>query len=191
MGAIGERRHNGFNGVGIDYPVLKNLIFLEILIVIGSILFHLASTRATRREIGHLPGIILGSMAAIGFLAPKLIIAHVAVALIPLILGRTKLKVGMILAMGLFALPPLQTDMVIGGAYLFPWTIQCTLGTSALIAFLIAPGNIPRAPPWADAAMYLVMAVFYAVSKRSWTDESHVVSCSANCFRSIVHSCSG
>jgi hypothetical protein len=146
--------------------VLKNLIFLEILIVVGSIIFHMASTRATRRDIGHLPGIILGSMAAIGFLAPKLIIAHIAIALIPLLLGRTKLKVGMIMAMGLFAMPALPTDMVVGGVYLFQWTMQSTLATSALIAFLIAPGQIPRAPPWADLAMFIVIAVLIVIDSR-------------------------
>ena len=146
--------------------MLKNLIFLEILIVIGSILFHMASTRATRRDVGHLPGIILGSMAAIGFLSPKLVIAHVAVALIPLVFGRTKLSVGMIMATGLFALPPLPTEIKIGGLWLLQWTIQSTLATSSLIAFLIAPGKIPRAPPWADAAMYIVIAVLVVIDAR-------------------------
>jgi hypothetical protein len=146
--------------------VLKNLIFLEILIVIGSIIFHMASTRATRRDVGHLPGIILGSMAAIGFLSPKLVIAHIAVALIPLILGRTKLKVGMIVAMGLFALPTLQSNITIGGIWLIPWTMQNTLVLSALVAFLIAPGQIPRAPPRADAAMFIVLAVLIVIDAR-------------------------
>jgi hypothetical protein len=145
---------------------MKNLIFLEILIVIGSVLFHMASTRAIRREVGHLPGIILGSMAAIGFLAPMLIVAHLAVAMIPLLLGRTKLKVGMIMAIGLFGLPALPTELVVGGAWLFPWTIQSTLATSALIAFLIAPGQISRAPPWADAAMFIVIAVLIVIDAR-------------------------
>ncbi len=146
--------------------MLKNLIFLEVLIVVGSIIFHMASTRATRRDVGHLPGIILGSMAAIGFLAPKLIIAHLAVALIPLLLGRTKLKVGMIVAMGIFALPMLPSNITIAGVWLFPWTIQCTLATSAVIAFFIAPGQIPRAPPLADAAMFIVIAVLIVIDAR-------------------------
>ena len=45
--------------------MLKNLLFIEMLIVLGSIVFYMASTRATRREVGHLPGIVLGVMAAI------------------------------------------------------------------------------------------------------------------------------
>lgn len=151
--------------------MLKNLIFLEILIVIGSILFQMASTRATRRDVGHLPGIILGSMAAIGFLAPNLIVAHVAVAMLPLLLGRTKLKVGMIVAMGIFALPTLPSNIIIAGIWLFPWTIQCTLATSAIIAFFIAPGRIPRAPPFADTAMFIVIAVLIVIDARGgdWT----------------------
>lgn len=146
--------------------MLKNLIFLEILIVIGSILFHMASTRATRREIGHLPGILMGSMAAVSFLSPKLIILHFAIALIPLAFGRTKMKAGIIMAIGLFAIPALPTDLRVAGAWLFPWTTQSTLAVSCLIAFLIAPGRIPRAPPWADTAMMIVIAVLIVIDAR-------------------------
>ncbi len=146
--------------------MLKNLIFLEILIVIGAIIFHVASTRATRRDVGHLPAVIMASMAAIGFLSPILIVVHLAVGLIPLFLGRTKLKVGMIVAMGMFAIPALPTDLRLGGAWLFPWTVQSTLALSGLIAFLIAPGRIPRAPPLADAAMFIVIAVLIVIDAR-------------------------
>ena len=146
--------------------MLKNLLFLEILIVIGSVLFHMASTRATRREIGHLPGILLGTMAAIGFLAPTMLVAHIAMALIPLVFGRTKLRVGIIVAIGIFGIPALSTEIRVGGAWLFAWTFQSTIGLSGLIAFLIAPGKRATAPPWADSAMVIVMMILIFVDSR-------------------------
>ena len=146
--------------------MLKNLLFLEILIVVGSVIFHMASSRTTRRDIGHLPGIVLGSMAAIAFLAPSMLVAHLGIALVPLLLGRTKLKVGMIVGVGLFALPALPTNIVIGGAWLFQWTIQSTLAVSALIAFFIASGKPAASPPWADSAMIIVIMILVVVDAR-------------------------
>jgi hypothetical protein len=146
--------------------VLKNLIFLEILIAIGTMLFWMASTRTTRREIGLLPGIVFGAMTAIAFLSPQLVIAHIAIALVPLVFGRTKLKVGMIVAAGLFALPPLPTNIVISGAWLFTWTMQSTLGLSGLVALLVAPGRLAKAPPWADSAMIIVILVLMVIDAR-------------------------
>ena len=146
--------------------MLKNLLFLEILIVIGSVIFHMASTRATRREIGPLPGIILGSMAAIAFLAPSMIVAHIGIALVPLVLGRTKLKVGIIVGVGLFALPALPTNIVIGGVWIFQWTIQSTLAVSALIAFFIAPGKPAASLPWAYSSMMIVIMILIVVDAR-------------------------
>jgi hypothetical protein len=146
--------------------VLKNLIFLEILIAIGTAIFYMASTRRIRKEIGYLPGIVFGLLAAIAFLSPKLVIVHVAVALVPLILCRTKLQAGLVTAIGLFALPALPTQIVVGGAFLFPWTIQSTLGVSGLIAMLIAPGKMAKAPPWADVAMFIVIAVLVIIDAR-------------------------
>ena len=107
--------------------MLKNLIFLEIVIAIGTAIFYMASTRATRRDVGILPGIIFAAMAAIAFLSPKMIVTHIAIGLLPLIFGRTKQKVGIIIAAGLFALPSLPTNLMLGSAWLFPWTVQTTL----------------------------------------------------------------
>ncbi len=146
--------------------MLKNLLFIEMLIVLGSVIFYMASTRATRREVGHLPGIVLGVMAAIGYLSPTLIIAHIAVALVPIVFGRTKLKVGMIVAMGIFALPTLQINLTIGSVWLFLWSIQSSLAVGGLIAFLIAPGRPAQSPPWADVAMFMVIAVLIVVDAR-------------------------
>jgi hypothetical protein len=146
--------------------VLKNLLFLEALIVMGSIFFYMASTRASRRDIGYLPGVVMGSMAALAFLSPLLIILHIAVALVPLVLGRTKLKVGIIVAIGLFALPSLPTNLTLGGAWLFPWTVQSSLAIGGLLAFAIAPGRPAQAPPWADSVMFIVIAVLIVVDAR-------------------------
>ena len=146
--------------------MLKNLLFIELLIVVGSVIFYMASTRATRRDVGHLPGIVLGVMAAIGYLAPTLIIAHIAIGLVPIIFGRTKLKVGMIVAMGVFALPTLQIDLRLGSMWLFLWSIQSSLAVGGLIAFLIAPGRAAKAPPWADVTMFMVIAVLIVIDAR-------------------------
>jgi hypothetical protein len=146
--------------------VLKNLIFVESLILIGSMLFWMASTRATRRDIGFLPGIVFGALTAIAFLSPQLIIAHIAIALVPLVLGRTKLKVGLVVAAGMFALPPLPSHVEVGGAWLFAWTMQSTLGLSGLIALLIAPGRLAKAPPWADVATIIVVLVLTVIDAR-------------------------
>jgi hypothetical protein len=147
-------------------PVLKNLIFLEILIVVGGLFFHMASTRGTRRDVGSLPAIVMALTSGSAFLSPKLVIVHIAIGLIPLIFGRTKLKVGMIVAMGMFAIPALPTDLFIGGAWLFPWTIQSTLAVTGLMAFLIAPGRIPRAPVFADITLIVVTAVLIVIDAR-------------------------
>lgn len=146
--------------------MIKNLIFLEILIVIGTAIFYFASTRRIRKEIGYLPGVVFGLLAAIAFLSPQLLIVHIAVALVPLALCRTKLQAGLVTAIGLFALPALPTQLVLGGAFLFPWTIQSTLGVSGLVALLIAPGKLAKAPPWADAAMFIVIAILVVVDAR-------------------------
>lgn len=146
--------------------MLKNLIFLEILIAIGTAIFYFASTRRVRREVGILPGIVFGVLAAIAFLSPLLIIVHVAVALVPLALCRTKLQAGLVTAMGLFALPALPSQIVVAGAFLFPWTIQSTLGVSGLIAMLIAPGRTAKAPPWADISMFIVIAILVVIDAR-------------------------
>lgn len=94
--------------------MLKNLIFILILVVIGSVIFHLASTRTTRREVGALPGIVLGSMAVIAFRSPMLVITHIAIGLLPIVLGRTKVKIAIIVCIGIFALPALSSNFVIG-----------------------------------------------------------------------------
>ncbi len=146
--------------------MIKNLIFVEILIAIGSLIFYMASTRRVRREIGYLPGIVFAVLAAILFLSPTLLIAHIAVALVPLALCRTKLQAGMVTAIGLFAAPALQTEVVVGGLYLFPWTVQSTLGLSGLIAWAIAPGRTVKAPIWADITMMIVIATLVVINAR-------------------------
>lgn len=147
--------------------MLKNLIFLEIVIAIGTAIFYMASTRATRRDVGILPGIIFAAMAAIAFLSPKMIVTHIAIGLLPLIFGRTKQKVGIIIAAGLFALPSLPTNLMLGSAWLFPWTVQTTLAVGGLIAMLVAPGRLGRAPPWADAGMIMVILVLIFIDARA------------------------
>ena len=136
------------------------------LIIVGTTVFYMASTHATRREVGHLPAIVIGLTGAIAFLAPSLLIMNVAIGLIPLFFGRTKLKVGMIVAMGMFAVPALPANLVVGGAWLFPWTIQSTLAITGLIAFLIAPGRIPRTRPLVDITMITVIAVLIVIDAR-------------------------
>lgn len=146
--------------------MVKNLIFLEILIVIGATIFYMASTRATRRDVGHLPAIVMASTAAVVFLAPSLLIINLAIGMIPLIFGRTKLKVGIIVAAGMFAVPALPVNLVVGGAWLFAWTTQCTLAATGLIAFLAAPGRIPSSQRWADVTLVTVMAVLVVIDAR-------------------------
>jgi hypothetical protein len=146
--------------------VLKNLLFIEILVLIGSVIFHLASTKETRREIGALPGILFGSMAAIAFLSPLLIITHIALGLLPLMLGRTKLKIGMIVAIGMFTLPALSSDIYIGSLWLVQWSIQGSLALGALIAFMIAPGRAASGPPWRDAVMIIIVMLLVVIGAR-------------------------
>ncbi len=147
--------------------MLKNLIFLEIVIAIGTAIFYMASTRVTRRDVGILPGIIFAAMAAIAFLSPTLVVTYIAIGLLPLIFGRTKQKVAIILAAGLFALPSLFTEIRVGGAWLFSWTTQTSLAVGGLIAMLVAPGRLGRAPPWADASMVIVIMVLIFIDARA------------------------
>jgi hypothetical protein len=147
--------------------VLKNLIFIEIMIVIGTAIFYLASNRQTRRDVGILPGLVIGLMAAIAFLSPNLIVAYLAVGLIPLVFGRTKLKVGIIIGAGLFGLPLLPTNMMLGSAWLFPWTMLTTVSLGGLVAMLVAPGRLGRAPPWADVSMVMVILVLIFIDARA------------------------
>ncbi len=146
--------------------MLKSLFYIEAMIVIGTAIFYMASTPAIRREVGILPGLVFGAMAAIGFLSPNLIVAYLAVGLIPLIFGRTKLKVGIVVATALFALPSLPTNMTIGSVWLFSWTMQTTVAVGGLIAMLVAPGRLAKAPPWADASMIIVILVLIFVDAR-------------------------
>lgn len=146
--------------------MLKNLIFLEAVIAIGTAIFYMASTRAMRREIGLLPGIIIGLMAAIAFLSPNLIIMYIAIGLLPLIFGRTKLRVGMIVGAGIVALPLLPTSMDVGSIWLFPWTTLTTVALGGLVAMIVAPGKLGKAPPWADASMIMVILVMIVVDAR-------------------------
>jgi hypothetical protein len=147
--------------------VLKNLIFIELMIAIGTAIFYILSARATRRDVGIMPGIVFGLMAAIAFLSPNLIVAYIAVGLIPLAFGRTKVQVGIIVAAGLFALPTLPTNLMLGTAWLFPWTMQTTVALGGLIAMLVAPGRMGRAPPWADASMIMVILVLIFIDARA------------------------
>lgn len=147
--------------------MLKNLIFIELMIAIGTAVFYMASNRATRRDVGILPGIVIGSMAAVAFLSPNLIASYIAIGLIPLIFGRTKLKVGIIVTAGIFALPVLPTNMMLGSAWLFPWTTLTTVALGGLIAMLVAPGRLGRAPPWADASMIMVILVLIFIDARA------------------------
>ena len=149
--------------------MLKNLIFILILVVIGSVIFHLASTRTTRREVGALPGIVLGSMAAIAFLSPMLVITHIAIGLLPIVLGRTKVKIAIIVCVGIFALPALSSNLVIGSLWLFQWSLQMSLALGALVAFLIAPGKSASAPPWTDAVMAIVIIILMITDARGGT----------------------
>lgn len=146
--------------------MLKNFIYIEIMIVIGTVIFYMLSSRQTRREIGILPGVVFGSMAAIGFLSPNLVVAYIAVGLVPLILGRTKLRVGIIVAAGLFAIPSLPSYMTVAGIGLFSWTMQTSIAVGGLIAMLIAPGRLTKAPLWVDASMIMVILVLIVVDAR-------------------------
>ena len=147
--------------------MLKNLIFLEVLIAIGTAVFYMASTRATRRDVGILPGIVFAAMAAIAFLSPKMIVMHIAIGLLPLVFGRTKQQVGIIIAAGLFALPSLPTNLMLGSMWLFLWTTQTTLAVGGLIAMLVAPGRLGRALPWTDASMIIVIFVLIFIDARA------------------------
>lgn len=146
--------------------MLKNLIYIEIMIVIGTAIFYMLSTRATRRDVGILPGIVFGAMAAIGFLSPNLIITYIAIGLIPLVFGRTKLQVGIIVAAGIFALPSLPTEVRPGGIWLLMWTTTTSISIGGIAAFLVARGRLAKAPPWADLAMVLVVLVLIVVDAR-------------------------
>lgn len=147
--------------------MLKNLIYIEIMIVIGTTIFYMLSTRATRREVGILPGIVLGAMAAIVFLSPNLILTYIAIGLLPLIFGGTKLKVGIVVAAGMFAVPLLPMEVRPGGMWLVLWTTTTSIAVGGMIAFLVARGQQLKAPPWADLSMILVILVLIFIGARS------------------------
>ena len=152
--------------------MLKPLIFIEILIGIGSLIFYYALNRQTRRTIGTLPGLVFASMAAVAFLSPSLLVTNLAVALIPIVVARSKLKVGIVVATGMIALPALQTDLAVAGVALFPWSLQSSTALGGFIALMITPGRIARAPVWTDTAIFIVIAVLLVVDARgtAWTN---------------------
>jgi hypothetical protein len=152
--------------------VLKTLIFLEILVAIGTTIFYLSLTRAARRDIGMLPGIVFASMAAIAFLSPQLIITHLAIGLIPIVLGRSKIRIGMIVAVGLIAIPPLEIGLMMGSVPLFPWPVQCSLALGGLFALMLTPGRIATQPPWADSMVLLIVFSLVLIGARgtAWTN---------------------
>ena len=147
--------------------MLKNLVYIEIMIAAGTAIFYLLSNRATRRDVGVLPGIVLGAMAAIAFLSPQLVITYIAIGLIPLIFGRTKLKVGIIVAAGMFAVPLLPMPFQPGGIWLILWTTTTSVAVGGMIAFLIARGRKLKTPPWADVSMFLVILLLIFIDARS------------------------
>ncbi len=147
--------------------MLKNLVYIEIMIVIGTAIFYLLSNRATRREVGILPGVVFGAMAAIVFLSPNLVVTYIAIGLLPLIFGRTKLKVGIIVAAGMFAVPLLPMEIRPGGVWLLMWTTTTSVAVGGMIAFLVARGRQINAPPLADLSMILVILVLIFIDARS------------------------
>ncbi len=152
--------------------MLKALLFIEILVMIGATIFHMTTTRVTHRVVGHLPAFVFGVLAALMFLSPQLLIAHIAVGLVPLLFGRTKLQVGMIMAIGMIAVPSLQSNLAIGSLPLFGWTIQSSIGVGALLALLVTPGKLARGPVWADSVLLIITAVLLVVDSRGteWTN---------------------
>ena len=146
--------------------MLKNLVYIEIMIATGTAIFYLLSNRATRREVGILPGLILGAMAAIVFLSPNLVVTFIAIGLLPLIFGRTKLQVGIIVAAGMFAVPLLPMEIRPGGVWLIMWTTTTSVAVGGMIAFQIAKGRQLKAPPWADSSMIFVILVLIYISTR-------------------------
>jgi hypothetical protein len=152
--------------------VLKTLAFLEILVAIGTTIFYLAQTRASRRDVGILPGIVFALTAAIAFLSPLLIITHIMIGLIPIAMARSKVKVGMIVAVGLIAIPPLDISLALGSVPLFSWSVQSSLALGGLFALLLTPGKIAATPPWADSMLVVMICIFVVVSARgtAWTN---------------------
>ena len=147
--------------------MLKSLVFIEILVLVGSAIFYYALNRTARREIGTFPGIIFGSMAAIAFLSPAILITHIAIGLLPIMLARTRLKVGIMMAAGFIALPAFHINLTLGGAYLFPWSLQSSLGIGCFIALLIAPGKLAKTSVETDLAMVILISVLVVIDARA------------------------
>jgi O-Antigen ligase len=152
--------------------VLKILLFLEILVAIGTALFYFSLTRAARRDIGTFPGVVFAVMTAIIFLSPQLVIAHVAIGLVPIALARSKIKVGMAVIVGIVAVPPLELSLMLGSVPLFGWSLQMSLSVGGLVALLLAPGSIPSKPLWANSMLFVTVLILIFMGGRgtAWTN---------------------
>ena len=152
--------------------MLKALLFIEILVAIGSALFFMSMTRAARREIGHLPGLVFALLAAIVFLSPQLLVAHAAIFFVPLLIARNKLQVGIVVALGMIAVPSLPTGLALSGIPIFNWSIQSTIAVGGLVALLATRGKLASAPPWTDSALIIVVMMMVVVAARgtAWTN---------------------
>ena len=134
--------------------LVKNFAYLEIALAMGWAIYFHCLNKQGNKVTAHFPFIAVTAFNVALFFSPNYAIAHLAIFLIPIALGRTRKTLLMVMVVGCLCTPALAVHLNAAGIDLFSWTMQGTLGLGGLAALAAAkperddePGrwNIPLA----------------------------------------------
>ncbi|WP_277970647.1 O-antigen ligase family protein [Sphingomonas echinoides] len=150
----------------------KNFVYLEVVMAIGWAMYFAVLKRESRTVAAHFPFLVATAFNAAFFAIPYFPLVHLAVFLIPIVAGRTRKHLLMVMLVGLFCIPALIVSLNTAGLVIFSWTMQATLGLGGLVALassqrdrMTEPGrwNVPL-------AAFLVLMIIIAIRGTSATN---------------------
>lgn len=149
--------------------MIKNLIFIEALVILGYAFFFLCLRRAEQREVQLKPFIIFSALPAIAFLSPSLLLVHLCYFFLIPLLARTREEVGLAIVTSLIAMPALQVTPAMAGVSLFDYSVHTTIALGGLCKLLMTKRRGPGLRIRDDIPALAIMALIFFIAVRDTT----------------------
>jgi hypothetical protein len=165
----------------MSFALLKNVAYVEMLVVIGYAIFYSCLRKQAKREVGFGPAIVFLVLTAAIFLTPNLWALQAIFFLTVPLLARNREQVGLFYLAGLLATPPFETPLSAGGVELVPHTTHSSLALGALLALALKGGRkvhrrLSSDAPAAAILLLILIATARETAATNWLRQAVYVS---------------
>jgi len=146
--------------------LLKNLIFLELLIGAGLLLFRACLTHEMRNIVGTKPAVLSLMLPAVALFGRSVWVFYAFLFCAAAFTSRDRRELAATYLLLLPAMPLLGTALVLGGVYLLPTTSFMALNLGAVVGLMLTPRRSPPIALSLDAMAALLVMLFVFIDAR-------------------------